>query len=139
VGEARKHDASVELSYAVVNIDRGATLANQVSIAGNSDSRRKGLLGIDCLPEGSGIWIAPCEAVHTFGMKFAIDVVFLDRDLRVRRLVPVLAARRISVCLRASSVLELVAGAIERSNTRVGDRLEFRRLPRTTGPAMCSR
>ena len=113
--------------YAVVN-ERGANVAGRVSVAGTSSARRKGLSGLDALAGGRGLWIAPCEAVHTFGMKFPIDVLFLDRELCVRKIVTGLSRRRIAVCLSACSVLELDAGAILRSGTQVGDRLVFQRL-----------
>ncbi len=111
--------------YAVLNLDRERTLAGKISVAGTSALRRQGLLGVDKLTEGGGIWIAPCEAVHTFGMQVPIDVIFLDRELRVKKLVPALRPKRLSVSLSAYSVLELEAGAIERSDTRLGDRLRF--------------
>ncbi len=111
--------------YAVLNLDRGVCVGRQIRVAGRSGERRQGLLGIAKLEEGAGLWIAPSEAIHTFGMKLPIDVVFLDAELRVRKLVPSLRPTRISICMAASSVLELDAGAIERSGTRLGDRLKF--------------
>ncbi|MGA8026813.1 MAG: DUF192 domain-containing protein [Bryobacteraceae bacterium] len=117
--------------YIVQNLDRGSVIANQVRIAGSSSARRRGLLGVEGLEKGSGIWIAPCEAIHTFGMKMPIDVVFLDREYRVNKLRPRLRPSRISVCLSACSVLELEAGAISRSTTRLGDRLAFEAAQRT--------
>jgi uncharacterized protein len=71
------------------------------------------------------LWIVPCEAVHTFGMKFAIDVVFLSKKkqiLKIRKNMPV---RRIAICLRAYSVLELPSGMIDQTGTALGDQLEF--------------
>ena len=111
--------------YAVFNAERGVPLATQVRVAGTSAERRCGLAGIEKLEEGAGLWITPCEAIHTFGMKMPIDVLFLDTDLRVRKAIENLPPARISVCLAASSVLELEPGAITRSHTRPGDRLEF--------------
>jgi uncharacterized membrane protein (UPF0127 family) len=73
----------------------------------------------------AGLWICPCEAIHTFGMKFPIDVIFLDRDYRVRKVRRELTPNRISFCLSASSVVELRAGAIAASGTQLNDRLEF--------------
>jgi uncharacterized membrane protein (UPF0127 family) len=81
------------------------------------------------LEDGSGIWIAPCEAIHTFGMNMPIDVVFLDRHFKVRKLSSSLVPRRISVCLSAASVLEISKGAISKSLTQVGDRLSFQLAP----------
>lgn len=114
--------------YAVLNLDRNVTLAQRISVAGTSALRKQGLLGVEKLEEGSGIWIAPCEAIHTFGMKMPIDVIFLDRDLRVKKAVAGLVPRRISVALSAYSVLEMGSGAIARTCTQVGDLLKFQPL-----------
>lgn len=110
--------------YAVRNQTRGVLVASQVRVAGISRERRKGLSGISEMPENAGLWIVPCEAIHTFGMKMRIDVIFLDRNFRVRHTRAALAPNRIAVCLRAYSVLELAPGSIERSDTRIGDRFE---------------
>ena len=80
------------------------------------------------LEPGAGLWIAPCEAVHSFGMKFAIDVVYLDRKKRVRKVRKEMVPRRLSACLTAHSVLELPVGVIEASRTEPGDQLEFEKL-----------
>jgi uncharacterized protein len=108
-------------------------------LAGTSALRRKGLLGIDRLPHSTGLWIAPCEAIHTFGMKMPIDALFLDRYFQVRKLRPNMAPSRISVCMRADSVLELQAGTVARTGTALGDRLRFQLLVGTELPATCRR
>jgi hypothetical protein len=111
--------------YTVLNLSGGAIVADRVAIAGTSASRKKGLLGVDALQTGSGLWIAPCEAVHTFGMKMPIDIIFLDCELRICKLSPGLQPWRVSLSIKAHSVLELAAGAIARSSTNIGDRLRF--------------
>jgi uncharacterized protein len=122
---------TAELEYVVFNLDRKSTLAERVRLAGSSAARRKGLLGLDRLSPCAGLWIAPCEAIHTFGMKMPIDAVFLDRQCQVRKVRPNLAPSRISLCLRADSVLELQAGTVVRTGTSVGDRLHFEPAPGT--------
>jgi uncharacterized membrane protein (UPF0127 family) len=77
------------------------------------------------LPEGEGLWIVPCEGVHTFGMKFTIDVIYLNKKRVVLKLRPNMVKRRISFCLSAHSVVELPAGTIEKTGTQVGDQLEL--------------
>lgn len=113
------------MTYTVFNQNRGFNLATRVSVAGTSQARRQGLLGKDSIEPEAGLWIAPCEAIHTFGMKTVIDVIFLDRHHRVSKLASNLPPCRIAICLKAASVLELVGGSIERSETRVGDQLQF--------------
>lgn len=109
--------------YTVLNQDRGSTLAKRVRVAGTSRARRDGLLRISNLDIEAGLWIAPCEAIHTFGMRMPLDILFLDRKWRVRKIRYALKPGRIAVCLQADSVLELAAGAISRSATGLGDRL----------------
>jgi uncharacterized protein len=106
-----------------VNKDRDLFLAVGVVTAGTSRARRKGLLGLTSWTEFQGLWILPCEAIHTFGMQMSIDSVFLDRDLRVRALKPAMKPCRIAVCLRAYSVLELPVGSIAASRTVLGDQV----------------
>lgn len=109
----------------VTNESRGKTIATCVSQAFSSESRRKGLLGRESLPPGAGLWILPCEGVHTVGMRFAIDVIYLDRRRRIRKLVQNLRPWRMSLCLSAHSVLELPAGAARAGKCQVGDILSF--------------
>jgi len=109
----------------VRNTARGTELANQAAVARTSAARRIGLLRHSSLPRGSGLWIVPCEGIHTFGMKFPIDVVFLDRKLKVLKTVHNLKPWRISLCLAAYSVLELPAGTLKATATTRGDQLEF--------------
>ena len=111
--------------YEVVNLDRGSSIATRIRVAGTSSARRSGLLGVETL-RGSGLWIAPCEAIHTFGMRIPIDAIFLDGAHRVTKVRPDLKPRRISVSLSASSVLEVEAGTVSRSATQIGDHLVFR-------------
>ena len=110
----------------VTNESRGITIARCVNQAFTSESRRKGLLGQESLPPGGGLWIVPCEGVHTVGMRFAIDLIYLDRQRRIRKLVQNLRPWRISLCLSAYSVLELPAGALITSKCQVGEILSFR-------------
>lgn len=100
-------------------------LGDAVAAAKDSRSRRTGLLRHTGLAPGEGLWIVPCEAVHTFGMNFAIDVVFLSRSRKVLKIRKNMAVRRIAICLRAHSVLEFPSGLLEQTGTVPGDQLEF--------------
>jgi uncharacterized membrane protein (UPF0127 family) len=103
-------------------------VAEAAEAADTSAKRRTGLLKHDKLEPGAGLWIAPCEAVHSFGMRFAIDLIYLDRKKRVRKVRREMVPRRLSACLTAHSVLELPVGAIDASRTEPGDQLEFEKL-----------
>lgn len=101
----------------------GKYLAVKLEVADDAYARGKGLLGREELAPGSGLWIYPCESVHTFAMRFAIDLVYLDRKCVVKKARPRVPPGRISACLSARSVLELPAGTIEATGTMPGDRI----------------
>jgi hypothetical protein len=109
----------------VRNITRGTSIGNDIDTAETSAQRRTGLLKHLKLDDGTGLWIVPCESVHTFFMKFPIDLIYLDRAHRVRATVRALRPWRLSMCLPAHSILELPVGTIDRTNTRKGDQLSL--------------
>lgn len=100
-------------------------LADRAEIADTSAKRRTGLLKHTRLDPGEGLWIAPTEGIHTFGMKFPIDVVFLNRKKKILKTRPNMARGRIALSWRAHSVLELPAGTLEETGTEAGDELQF--------------
>jgi uncharacterized protein len=116
-----------KLVVRVQNSTKGVSLGDAIAVASDSRTRRTGLLRHQQLVPGEGLWIVPCEAVHTFGMNFAIDVAFLSRKKQILKVRKDLAVRRISLCLRAYSVLELPAGTLDQTGTTAGDQLEFER------------
>ncbi|WP_457577939.1 DUF192 domain-containing protein [Desulfomarina sp.] len=87
--------------------------------------RIRGLLGTASLEEGHGLLIKPCNSIHTFFMKIPIDVLFLDREDKVIRIKSHMKPGRLSTCLQASSVLELMAGQVHISGIQQGDRLTW--------------
>jgi uncharacterized protein len=109
----------------ILNLTRQSMLADCAEVADRGATRRKGLLGRDGLAAGEGLWIVPCESVHTFGMRFPIDLIYLDRDRKVKKVRSGVPPWRLSACLSAHSVLELVTGTIGMTQTRPGDQLEF--------------
>jgi uncharacterized membrane protein (UPF0127 family) len=101
----------------------GGVVASDLLTAFDSESRRTGLLRHTSLPAGSALIIAPTNAIHTFFMRFPIDVAFVEKDGRVAKTCAALPAWRIAWALKAYAVVELPAGALERADTRRGDRL----------------
>jgi uncharacterized protein len=109
--------------YELRNARTGRLLAQTVIPAFDSDARRKGLLGRDSFEEGSAMVIAPSNAIHTFFMRFPIDVVFVRRNgvvVKVRRNVH---PGRAVVSFRAYAVIELPGGTLTADDARVGDLL----------------
>jgi uncharacterized membrane protein (UPF0127 family) len=107
----------------LVNSRSGTVLAENVETAFDSRTRRQGLLGRNELPAGAALVLAPCNAVHTFRMRFPIDVVFVARDGRVTKIVRQMAAWRAAASFSAFATIELRAGAIDGFDLGVGDRL----------------
>lgn len=112
--------------FAVRNRTRGISLAQEVRLADAPGSRLLGLLKETSLEPHEGLWVYPSQAIHTFGMRFPIDVAFLDRHLRVKRIYHQLVPwRSTRFVWGARSVLELAGGVLARSGTEVGDELQF--------------
>ena len=108
------------------NVTRQQTLASVLMVADSLLQSLIGLMGRPSLQTGHGLWIVPCQSVHTFWMRFTIDVVFLDKHRRVIHLIEGLRPFRISKHLsRAGSVIELPANAIRKSGTRIGDEIRI--------------
>lgn len=110
------------------NQTRDTVLGQAIDVADSSTTRRTGLLKHERLEPGTGLWIRPCEAVHTFFMKFPIDLVYLDKRRKVRKVRNAVPAWRLSGCLSAESVLELPAGTIRQTSTQPGDELVFEKV-----------
>jgi uncharacterized membrane protein (UPF0127 family) len=122
---APQRNPTLDVRLQVKNLTRQTLLANCLEVADSGAKRSKGLLGRKGLLPGEGLWILPCESVHTFGMQFSIDLVYLDRKLRIRKVRSNVAPWRISACLSARSVIELPAGTICDTQSKRGDILEF--------------
>jgi uncharacterized membrane protein (UPF0127 family) len=116
------------LKLRIHNTTRGTLLATAADVADTSAKRRTGLLKHTSLPAGEGLLIAPCEGVHTFWMKFPIDVLYLSRAKKVLKVRHAMLPFRLSLCLPAHSVLELPAGTAAGTETVKGDVLEFEKL-----------
>jgi uncharacterized protein len=110
----------------VSNASRNRVLGEMVREARSRFSRMKGLLGVDGLLPGEGLWICPCKSIHSFGMRFVFDALFIGPELKVVGMYERFRRNRISrVFWIARGVLELPAGTIERTRTEVGDGIEF--------------
>jgi len=113
-------------TYCVYNQTRECFLGLRIIPADTIWKRLKGLLGKLRLGYDEGLWVVPSRGVHTFGVVFPIDVIYLDEQCQVVYLVEHLPAFRIApLKVRAASVLQLPAHTIYSSQTQVGDRLEI--------------
>jgi len=126
----------------IVNASRENVVASSAEKAESHWARLMGLMGRRSLPADGALLIAPCSSVQTCFMRFAIDVVFLDRDGEVVKVVPEMKPYRAALGGRgAHSVLELPAGAADRCGVAVGDRLVWEdgagNVQDDSGPARC--
>lgn len=114
-------------AYAL-NRTRQAYLATRLAVADGHWSRLRGLIGTSAVEfrDGRGLWITPCRGVHTMGMSFPIDVVYLSPDKIVLHLETNLRPWRFApIRMQASSVLELPSNTLQTTGTRVGDHIEI--------------
>jgi len=108
------------------NVTQQRTLASVLMVADSFSRSLIGLMGRPGLQAGHGLWIVPCQSVHTLWMRFPIDVVFLDEHRKVIHLVENLKPFRISRHLsKASSVIELPVSAIRTTGTQTGDEIRI--------------
>lgn len=109
-----------------INATSHKDLANNLVMAVSILDRMKGLLGKKTMSTGEGMWVKPCMGIHTFGMKFPIDAVFLNKENKIVAINKDLQPNHMtSIHLDAASVLELPAGTVDSTSTAIGDKLEF--------------
>lgn len=114
-------------SLRLVHPRSGRVLAERLRVPRTALGRALGLMLRRELPAGEGMWITPCNGIHMFFMRFAIDAVFVDRQLRVVRVCAGLRPWRVvPLVLRAHSVLELPEGALGAPGLERGEQLEIR-------------
>jgi uncharacterized protein len=118
-------EQAATMQYLTVTIpEKAVTIGSQIGLADTFISRLFGLLGKSSLEDGAGLLIRPSSGVHTMWMRFAIDVIALDKNLRVLRTWQRLRPWRLTpVSFKIHSVLELAPGQVQRFNIEPGDQL----------------
>jgi uncharacterized membrane protein (UPF0127 family) len=121
----RKQDVTLE-TYRLVNTASGKVVATRVVRARSMAARVKGLLGRRGMQPGEGLFLEPCNGIHTFFLRFPIDVIVLDSGLKVLRTYQALPPWRMVLPKRGGhSTLELTAGTLQPGMANPGDRLEL--------------
>lgn len=116
----------------LVNATKKSTVSDRCRFANSVFKRMVGLLNRRALAQGEGLLLDRCYGIHTIGMRFPIDVLFLDKELRVIKAVPALPPFRTCVVKQALYVLELPVGSIQRSQTTTGDQIQMRTVGQDT-------
>lgn len=109
----------------LINETRGEVIAERLRSADTFWKRLRGLLGTRELPAGNALMLRPCNGVHMFGMRYALDLLFVDERDVVVETVESLAPGRIKSCRRAAYVVELPCGAVQSSRTVPGDKVKM--------------
>lgn len=118
--------SEVGLKHIVINATKNSIIANNIIIADKFWTRMRGLIGKRNLKEDEGLLLAPCNAVHMMFMRFPIDVIFLDKDFVVVKIMDNLRPWRTSPIVRgAIQVVELGAGSAEKKGINIGDKLSL--------------
>lgn len=107
------------------NQTKGLQISDSVTVATSIWSRFWGLMGRSELAPGHGMHITPCSSIHMFFMRFAIDVIFLDKSLKVTKVVHAIKPWRMALGGGGHSALELAPGAASTAQVEVGDVIEF--------------
>ncbi len=114
------------LEIKLVNIDTSEVIAERVKGAYTFWSRFKGLMLTESMPENAALHLSPCTAIHTFFMKYSIDILYLDKEKKIvgieKELEPGMIGKK---WLNAKSVIELPAGTIDKTSTVMGQRVEI--------------
>lgn len=120
---AKLYKTTVDRS--AINFNSGAELLlDNLEVAESLVKRGTGLLGRKGLDVGQALWIKPCNNIHTFFMKFAIDCIFVDRNLEIKKIVKTVKPfRMVGPYWKAHSVIETKAGFAEEKNLQIGDQL----------------
>jgi hypothetical protein len=113
----------------ITNETRQTSVADSVRAAHTWKARLTGLLGTPALAQGEGLWLSPCTSVHTFFMRYPIDVIFLDARRRVLHSVTLVPWRFSRWVPKAAGVLELAAGQAQKARLALGDQLAFKERP----------
>jgi len=111
----------------IINVTKGVVIAQQAQIATSLGMRLKGLLGRSSLAANQALVLKPCSSIHTFFMRFTIDVLFLDKNMQIIRILQNIPPNRLSPIVWGSKLtIELPASRASQTNTQVGDRIEVK-------------
>ena len=114
-------------SIHVLNTSKNVLIAQEAYIAANMESRMRGLLGRASIGSDEALILKPCNSIHTFFMRFPIDVLFLDKDMKVVKIVQDMGPNRLGpIIWRSRMAIELSSGKISQTNTQVGDTIELK-------------
>jgi hypothetical protein len=113
--------------HEVVNGRTGEVIASRGRMADNFKTRTVGLLGDARLDEDEALIIKPCWSIHTFFMRFPIDVLFLDKQGKLKKVINKMPAWRMAASWGAHDTIEMAPGALEGFDLQVGDTIEIRK------------
>lgn len=104
----------------MIIVANNIVLSQAVRVADSFFTRLKGLLGTKSLPKGQALLIRPCNSVHTFGMRYSIDVLFISKEGQILKIIAAMPPGRMAWCRGGAFVIELAAGTVDESKIQVG-------------------
>jgi uncharacterized membrane protein (UPF0127 family) len=108
------------------NLTKNNMLLREAEVADSFSARLRGLIGRSGLVKDTGLIITPCNSVHMMGMKFSIDVIFVDKNHRIIKIIPNMKKRSVSpVIWKAKYVIEAPAGTVQSRNLEINDQIEL--------------
>lgn len=114
-------------SVGVLNTSKNVLIAQEAYIAATMESRLRGLLGRASLGSNEALILKPCNSIHTFFMRFPIDVLFLDKDMKVVKTIQNMGPNKLGPIIWKSRIaIELSSGKISQTSTQVGDKIELK-------------
>ena len=110
----------------IIDVNKSCILADKIFLADKFLSRLMGLLSFKSLEKNQAMILRPANSIHTFFMRFPIDLLFVDKNNRIVKTVSCMRPfRATSICLKSQFVIELPAGTIDAKNTSIGDCLQI--------------
>lgn len=119
----------IKRTYRLIEVKTQKTVIQSVEECATLRSRVVGLLGRVSIKPGEAVWIHPCSGIHTWGMQFAIDVLYLDRSGKLIKIANNIRPWRMPLpCMKAKSVVEMKAGEAERLRVSKGEQYRFEEI-----------
>ena len=110
----------------IINLNKNSILAEEILLADNFLTRLRGLLGFKCFNKNQAMVLRPCNSVHTFFMHFSIDVLFVDKDNKVVKIVRNMKPFKATmICLKSKFVIEFPVGVVDSTKSSIGDILQI--------------
>jgi hypothetical protein len=113
----------------LIHQNSGQVVCPEIKLATSILQRFFGLMGKPALPTGQGLWLEPCDSIHSCFMRFCFDAIFLSKEGEIVHLIQGMRPWRMSpILFKSNVVVELPQGSIEQAGLKIGDKLSLKKL-----------